>query len=171
MPFEIFQISILKKDLHRDSDLSPGSEEAKRASSNKAIETEAEDECLCFTPELLILLTLMKKTILLTYLVGTEREDGRSMTSLRTCCYTEFHSGGLFGYCSILPEAAAQSSAMMTVLCKAANSHSAEALLCPFLCLAVSRERYEKQTQHEKNKMTYSKMEEKLGTGNVESEI
>lgn len=50
MPFEIFQISVLKKDLYLDRDLPAGSEEeAKHASSNKATEAEAEDDSVFHT--------------------------------------------------------------------------------------------------------------------------
>lgn len=41
-----------EKDLHPDSELPPVSEEPRRSGSGKAIETEAEDDCLCYTPEL-----------------------------------------------------------------------------------------------------------------------
>uniref|UniRef100_A0A8C6W417 DNA 5'-3' helicase n=1 Tax=Nannospalax galili TaxID=1026970 RepID=A0A8C6W417_NANGA len=41
-----------EKALHPDSELSPGSEEVKHSSSNKALDTEAEDDSIYFTPEL-----------------------------------------------------------------------------------------------------------------------
>lgn len=41
-----------EKDLHPDSELPPVSEEPRPSGSGKAIETEAEDDCLCYTPEL-----------------------------------------------------------------------------------------------------------------------
>lgn len=41
-----------EKDLHPDSELPPVSDETKRSGSSKAIETEAEDDSLCYTPEL-----------------------------------------------------------------------------------------------------------------------
>nr|XP_048302714.1 Fanconi anemia group J protein isoform X2 [Myodes glareolus] len=41
-----------EKDLHLESELPPVSDEAKRSGSSKAIETEADDDSLCYTPEL-----------------------------------------------------------------------------------------------------------------------
>ncbi|XP_026635916.1 Fanconi anemia group J protein [Microtus ochrogaster] len=41
-----------EEDLHPDSELPPVSEEPRRSGSSKATETEAEDDCLCYTPEL-----------------------------------------------------------------------------------------------------------------------
>lgn len=46
------QVFCCEKDLLPDTELSPGTEEAKCPSSNKAAETEVDDDSECFTPEL-----------------------------------------------------------------------------------------------------------------------
>ncbi|XP_031207121.1 Fanconi anemia group J protein isoform X3 [Mastomys coucha] len=46
------QMFCSEKDLLLDTELSPGAEEAKCSSSNKAVEAEVDDDSACFTPEL-----------------------------------------------------------------------------------------------------------------------